>query len=475
MRNCTFLVLILLLRAGLLPAQLPADLKTALDKTLDSMRTKLGNKSLSAAIAFPQYTWARATGVNSVSPATQVTVQHAYLIGSVTKPITAACILQLVEEGKLSLDDSLYQYVDTIPNINPNITIRQLLQHRSGIFDVLYNPALNQAFALNPGKVWQAEDLLRLYNQPPNDPPGGAWDYSNPNFWLLGMVIERIEGKPFYTVYRERFFTPLELKSFAIPAFEPLPGPVAHAWIDLNGDGITDDAHTWYMGNKALNSAAGAAGGFFATPSDLANWMRRYLRGDLLSAALLNEAKNTFFALGAQGNQYGLGLMKNTLAGSLCYGHGGDLAYSASAWYFPDCDLAISVLNNDGTNQGGQPKYSSWTLLPVVAALYQAARPWCAALDAPEPAAASALEVWPNPAQDRIHIRLGAEGLATEPLVLELLDAQGRVALRQPWADPASVSGETVVALPARLQAGVYVLRLSGERYASAPVRVVLE
>ena len=475
MRNCTVLVLTLLLRSGLLPAQLPADLKASLDHTLDSMRTKLGNKSLSAAIAFPQYTWARATGTNSVTPATQVTVQHAYLIGSVTKPITAACILQLVDEGKLSLDDSLYRYVDTIPNINPNITIRQLLQHRSGIFDVLYNPALNQAFALNPGKIWQAEDLLHLYNQPPNDPPGGAWDYSNPNYWLLGMVIERIEGKPFYSVYRERFFTPLELKSFAIPAFEPLPGPVAHAWIDLNGDGITDDAHSWYMGNKALNSAAGAAGGFFATPSDLAIWMRRYLRGDLLSAARMSEAKNTFYALGAQGNQYGLGLMKNTLAGSLCYGHGGDLAYSASAWYFPDCDLAISVLNNDGANLNGQPKYSSWALLPVVAALYQAASSWCAALDAPEPAAASAPELWPNPAQDRLHIRLGARLPATEPAMLTLLDVQGRVVLRQSWAGLAPAGDEAVLVLPAGLQPGVYVLQLSGERYAPAPVRVVLE
>lgn len=469
------LILLFSLLAGALNAQIPSDLKAALDHTLDSMQTVLGNKSLSAAIAFPHYSWAHAKGVNSGFPATQVDPNDAYLIGSVTKPITAACILQLVDEGKLSLDDSLYQYVDTIPNINPNITIRQLLQHRTGIFDVLYNQALNQSFNLNPGKVWQAQELLEQFNQPPNAPPGGAWEYSNPNFWLLGMIIEKIEGKPFYEVYRERFFDPMGLSSFGIPAFETLTSPVAHVWIDLNGDGTADDAYTWYMGNKALNSAAGAAGGFFATATDLATWMRAYMRGDLVSPAMMTQAKTTVPAPGSQGNLYGLGLMKNTLGGSPCYGHGGDLAYSASAWYFPDCDVAVSVLNNDGTNVNGQPKFSSWKLLPVVTALHKVAKQWCSLVNIEESAAFSGttLRAWPNPAQGSLQVAFEVE-TPGQSADLELVDLQGRVALQQ-HCEALNTGEMQQLDLPEKLAPGMYFLRVKQENRYSRPLKIVIE
>lgn len=97
MRPYSFFVLLLALLSQSAPAQIPVELQTALDNTLDSMRSVLGNKSLSAAISFPQQTWAKAQGTNTGFPLTQVTVDDAYLIGSVTKPITAACVLQLVE------------------------------------------------------------------------------------------------------------------------------------------------------------------------------------------------------------------------------------------------------------------------------------------------------------------------------------------------------------------------------------------
>lgn len=129
----------------------PAILDSILNKTLDSMQVVLNVKSLSAAMQFTDSSvWARASGISSVFPTVNVTTNDVYLIGSITKTITAACILQLTDQGILNLDDSLYMWLDTIQYINPNITIRQLLRHQSGIYDVLSNPACQPALIANP-------------------------------------------------------------------------------------------------------------------------------------------------------------------------------------------------------------------------------------------------------------------------------------------------------------------------------------
>lgn len=338
------------------------ELEARLNRTLDSMRTRIGAKSFSAAIQFADgAVWAHADGISSLSPLADVTTSDAYLIGSVTKTITSACVLQLADEGALSLDDSLHRWLDTMPYINPNITIRQLLQHTSGIYDVLTHPHNQDSLMADVSRVWTPEELIDRFIGAPLFSPGARWSYSNTNYFLLAMIIKRVTGRPFYTELRNRFYTPLLLNSFAIPAFEPLTGPVAHCWLDITGDGVLDDAHDFYMSYMSLNSTAGAAGGYFATPTDCTKWMRKYMRGDLLSAAMMTEARRTVSAPGSQGGLYGLGQMKNLtdFLGYEAYGHGGDLAYHASSWYFPVKDASITVFTNDNDK-------NSWALLPVV-------------------------------------------------------------------------------------------------------------
>ncbi len=391
----------------LLTFQFPADvcaqssghpaLDTLLMNTLDSMRTLLGAKSLNAAIQFPDTAvWAHATGISSVSmPAN---TNQAYLIGSVTKTITAACILQLADAGTLSLDDSLHEWLDTIQYVNPDITLRQLLRHQSGLYDVLNNPAFNTAMNNNPGFSWPADSMVNNYLLPPTGSPGGTWNYCNTNYFLLSMVIKAATGNPFYTEYRNRFFNNYGYTSFGIPSFEPYSQPVAHVWIDTDGDGVLDDAHINYYYFTALNSAAGAAGGFYATASDLARWTRTYLRGDVVSPAMMAEATTMINASGSQGGKYGLGLMRNTFQGLTAYGHGGDLGYAASSWYFPARDISISVLmNHNGL--------TSWNLLPVVNALLKTYNEWLVAASVDESVQAENLSVFPNPFTDQIHVQ----------------------------------------------------------------------
>lgn len=437
------------------------DLDQLLSQTLDSQRLVLGPTSLSAAIQFADSAvWADATGLSSQTDS--VDIQDAYLIGSVTKTITSACILQLVDEGVLHLDDSLYQWLDTIQYIDPAITLRQLLRHQSGLNDVLNNPACNAALQNNPAQVWDAVDLVNAFILPPLATPGGNWSYCNTNYFLLGMVIESATGRPFHVELRDRFFDRLGLSCFGIPAFEVYNQPVAHAWMDLNGDGTLEDAHNVYYPWLALNSAAGAAGGYYATASDLTRWTRTYLRGDLTSPASMAEAKTLVTASGSQGGRYGLGLMRNSFQGIEAFGHGGDLVYSASSWYFPTLDMSISVL----ANQNG---FTSWSLLPVVNALLRTYRNWNTATNI-QAIAPIMLTVYPNPFEETLEVIVDTE----DPLVWPVLrDLTGRMIpicideLSEPQGRHLRIR------LDASVPHGVYVLSLESAGRSLKTVRVL--
>ena len=207
--------------------QISAGLDAELQHTLDSMRTVLGAKSLSAAIQVSDGSvWAHANGVSSIS--NNVTADDTYLIGSVTKTITSACILQLADESMLNLDDSLHEWLPTMPYIDTNITIRQLLNHTSGLYDVLSHPHHQDSLLADMSRIWTPEELIDRFISPPLFQPGASWSYCNTNYFLLGMIIEAATGNPFYTELRNRFFDPLALIPFFLPSFEPISAPIAH-------------------------------------------------------------------------------------------------------------------------------------------------------------------------------------------------------------------------------------------------------
>jgi D-alanyl-D-alanine carboxypeptidase len=365
MKKCNFILLfIFLLGIAENKAQsVPKKLDSLLTRTLDSMQKVLKNKALSAAIQLPNNAiWSAAKGVSSESPYIAANTKQAYLIGSVVKTITAACVLQLVDEKKIGLDDPLYKWVDTFKHINPNITIRQLLRHQSGIYDVLQNPQLQPTMLAKVDSIWEYKSLITNYIKPAKFAAGKSWDYCNTNYFLLAMIIEKATGQPYYKEFRKRFFIPLGLKSLTIPSYEALPPSVAHVWIDLNGDGLLDDAHTFYTTWNSLNSVAGSAGAYYALPEDVVRWMKTYMRGDLLSAATMAQMKEVVAAPALNNSQYGLGMIQTTIGGLKAIGHGGDLSYAATTWYFPDKDICISLHTNDS-------KKTSWSMLPVVTQL----------------------------------------------------------------------------------------------------------
>jgi D-alanyl-D-alanine carboxypeptidase len=398
----------------------PPALQMKFDQVLDSMQGVLKIKSLGAAVQLNNdAVWAGASGISTVNPLDSVTTHHAYLIGSVVKTITSACILQLADEGVLSLNDSLHKWLDTIEYINPNITIRQLLRHQSGVFDVLYHPDFNFTIQSAPSVIWSLSDVVNTFILAPNFLPGTGWAYSNTNYMLLGMIIEKATGHPYYQEFKTRFFQPLHLNSLKIPPFDGLPDTIAHPWLDITNDGVLDDIHDLYITWNSLFSAAGPAGCYFAKPADIAVWMRTFLGKNLVSANMLNEAKTTVATNLPGPTRYGLGVMERNYLGIKGYGHGGDLTYSSTVFYFPSKDISIAVLGNDGSK-------TSWKLAPVMTALLKAYMDYCAlvATDAPKKLDLG-VNIRPNPFRDFLEIEVNLPHDVTT-VCLQLYNEQGQ-------------------------------------------------
>lgn len=444
-----------LLASQILAAQsVHPQLAAALQASLDSMHQVLGINGISAAVQLPDdAVWAGGSGVSTFTPLDSITPQHRFETGSSTKTITATCILTLVEEGQLSLDDAIEAWVLGFDHIDPQITIRQLLRHQSGLYDILQNPDFNSSMNQFPNQVWTLEEAIGTFIKAPVFAPGTSWGYSNTNYILLGYIIEQVTGKAFQDVLQERFFQTLGLSSYANPAFDPLPTPAAHLWLDITGDGVLDDAFSYLTSLRSTFSCIGPAGGYFATPSDLARWIRASMSGSLVSSAIWSEAIQTVPTSLPGNTEYGLGLTRRDYIGYEGLGHGGDLGgYTTQAFYFPEKDLSIVVCGNDA-------RIVSWNLSSTIAALLQSYLEGEDLVNATSDLPSSSrMEVFPNPFHDHLQVRFRTP-LPSSPLLVQLTTVAGQVV----WSEEVTASagldsaGYTIEPL-ADLPAGIYAL-----------------
>ena len=197
--------------------------------------------------------------------------------------ITAACVLQLADEGKLTHGDSLHKWLPAFPYVNPNITIRQLLRHQSGLFDVITNPAFDAASKVKLDSIWSLSNLVRDYIKAPLFAPVASWSYSNTNYALLGFIVDSATGNTYYEEYKRRLFDPLNLGSLFIPPYDPHPSKVAHVWLDGNGDGITEHVPVFFSKCRSFSPPPGPIGAYCATSKDLPAWHPAFFRANLLS------------------------------------------------------------------------------------------------------------------------------------------------------------------------------------------------
>jgi len=238
-------------------------------------------------------------------------------IGSITKTFVAALTLLLKEEGLLSLDDTLEQWITGIPN-GEEITIRQMLSHTSGIYNYTNSPTFGADWgaSIQAGTplIQTPQDLVDYaLAEEPLFEPGSSWEYSNTNFVLLGMIIEKATGESFTHQLRTRLLDPLGLKNTYMAGTEAVPNR-ARRYLD-EGEllDVTDISHM---------SWAWAAGAMASTPEDLMKWADALYGGQVLSEASLTEMKTPARPSG-QGASYGLGTLILNLNGKTAYGHDG--------------------------------------------------------------------------------------------------------------------------------------------------------
>ncbi|MFJ4833465.1 serine hydrolase domain-containing protein [Streptomyces sp. NPDC088747] len=271
-----------------------------------------------------------------------------FRVGSVSKSFTAVVLLQLVDEGKLDLDTSVNSY---LPGLLPDdrITVRHLMSHRSGLYDYT-----NDMFAQTvPGfesvrnKVFSYQELVDLsLAKPLNNAPGAAYSYSNTNFVVGGMLIEKLTGKSVRTEYQKRIIKPLKLSSTSyVHPDTAIAGRHANGYLPDD-----DPALPMVDATEQTVSWAQSAGAVISSTRDLNTFFSALLGGRLMSAGQLAQMQQWTPVNSTQG--YGLGLRRRDLScGVSVYGHTGTVqGYYTYAFTSKDGKRSVTALANTSNN-----------------------------------------------------------------------------------------------------------------------------
>ena len=283
--------------------------------------------------------WKIAEGFGDVRSGRPIALDDHFPIRSITKSFTVTLILQLVRDGKISLDDPIEQYVPGIPNGN-EITLAHLAAMESGVKNYTEVEAFLSALVADFGKPWTPQEIIDLaIPESPVFAPGAEYDYSNTNTILLGMVVEAVTQEHLVKTYRKRIFKPLGLTKTSYPNDTNIPSPYPTPY---EVDPVTGDL----MELRVVNlSAFGSAGGMVATLEDLRKWGRALGTGRLIGPCLqwIRLRHSRPATHGPEYDRYGLGI--GQLKG--WWGHTGEgLGYQAATFYDPRSGTVISVALN---------------------------------------------------------------------------------------------------------------------------------
>jgi D-alanyl-D-alanine carboxypeptidase len=347
-------MLLLLPAQGAAQATFSHELQEKIDSAVQEELQKAGVPS--AAVAVVQngaIAYLHAFGAARLDPKTAALPAMRYSIGSISKQFTAAAILLLREQGKLSLDDKVSKFIPDLTRAN-EVTIRQLLSHTSGYQDYWpqdYVPAFMRTDIT-------AEKILDLWARKPLDfDPGTKWQYSNTNYVIAGLIVEKVSGQPLLKFLQEHIFTPLGMNSVANIDQERLGDTDATGYLRFALGPLRvapKEGKGWLFAMGELAMPAG----------DLALWDISMIDRKLLKPSSYDEMEKEVVLKSGLGTQYGLGVDVSKLLDRRAIAHGGEVSgFTAENIVFPDDRVAVVVL----TNQDAAPV--SGTLAKRIAGL----------------------------------------------------------------------------------------------------------
>src|SRR5215510_7919747 len=316
---------------------LTSELTSKIDKLATDALSRSGVPSVTVAVVKDgKIVYLKAYGSARLEPNTPATSAMRYSIGSISKQFTAAAILLLQEEGKLSLDDKVAKFIPDLTRAN-EVTIRQLLSHTSGYQDYWPQDYVMPMML----KPVTAAKIMDLWARKPLDfDPGTKWQYSNTNYVIAGAIIEKASGKPLLTFLQEKVFAPLGMKSVAN--------------IDEKALGDTDPVGYLRYALGPLRPAPKegpgwlfAAGELAMTAEDLAKWNISIMDQKLLQPASYRELEREMQLSNGLGTRYGLGVTLGTEAGHRAVSHGGEVSgFVSESIVFPDERVSVVALTN---------------------------------------------------------------------------------------------------------------------------------
>ncbi|AGB25236.1 penicillin-binding protein, beta-lactamase class C [Mycobacterium sp. JS623] len=333
----------------------------------------------------PRGNFTVAVGTTELGAHTPPTAGTHFRIASNTKTMTAALIVLLAQDGKLKFSDPVSAYLPDVPN-GENITVAELLKMRSGLYGYTTDPALAAVMDADPAKAWIPREVLDIaFRHPPLFAPDAAYDYSNTNYALLGLIAEKIGGRPLAEQFADRLFGPVGLTQTSLPAADDtaMPAPYSHGY--MYGGSFYAMADEPYPADMQAAARAGtlppidytnqnpsyatAAGGAISTADDLAKWMKALVTGTVFNADYQHQWMASLQAEdpnAPDGQKYGYGISYQRFGpNAAMFYHGGELpGFNSFMGYDPDNDVALVIWTNLTLSPEG--KTTAQALLPVM-------------------------------------------------------------------------------------------------------------
>jgi len=358
-----------------LVAQEPArqtGLQEILQAELVAQQRESGAPGITAGIVLANGTiLGLAAGMADTVLGTQMTARDRLLQGSVGKTYVSAVAIQLIHEGLLDLDAKVSTYLgdepwfERLPN-HEDVTVRHIMTHTSGILRYEFDDRFIRDLLADPDRVWSPVDRLAyLFDTEAPFAPGAGWEYSDTNYIILGMIIERLTGNTYYDEMRRRILEPLELHNTIPSDSRNIPGLVqGYAGVDnpfrvpeavlVDGEFVINPQFEW------------TGGGVASTSEDLARWAKDLYEGRAFDESMLEMLLDGVPARLGRGTEYGLGVIIRPTPLGTSWGHSGFFpGYLTEVAYFPEHRLAVAVQMN--SSDMGHIRLRPWQILVQLA------------------------------------------------------------------------------------------------------------
>ena len=357
----------------------------AFQAVVDAAAKQLKVPGAMVLVRTPQGNFNAAVGTTELGVQTPPAANTHFRIASNTKTMTAALIVLLAQDGKLKFGDPVSTYVPDVPN-GENITVADLLKMRSGLYGYTADPDLSAVMDADPRKAWTPQEVLAIaFRHPPQFAPDASYEYSNTNYALLGLIAEKVGGRPLNQQLQDRLFGPVGLEQTSLPAAADIsiPAPYSHGYM-YGGSyyALADDPYPADMQAAAQagtlqpidytnqnSSYASAAGGAISTAEDLATWMKTLVSGKVFNADYHQQwlaSPQAEDPDAPDGQKYGYGISYQRFGpNAAMYYHGGELpGFNSFMGYDPDNDVALVIWTNLTLSADG--KTTAQAMLPTV-------------------------------------------------------------------------------------------------------------